>query len=202
MWYRKECDFKCQKVVKDWEAKILLSCSYLQQWHMYEANEIHASEICAERGCFLASVISVSGYALVTTLKHSKGWSKPKMATESPGHLCQSLAGNFLKRSVRNISNYINFLHFSIVFSEFTCCLCWITNTDEKTKVKPKVWSTVNCLKVGPGTLDSGKFFSQTHLRFALRVRQRPFCCVSTISSTMGPWSMAGASRHCHSTNK
>lgn len=73
MWYRKECDFRCQKLVKDWEAQILLSCSYLQQWCMYEANEIHTSEICRERGCFLTSVVSVSGYTFVITTKHSKG---------------------------------------------------------------------------------------------------------------------------------
>lgn len=116
MWYRKECDFKCQQLMNNWGAKILLSCRYPQQWYMYEANEIHTSEIRTDKRCFLASVISASGYTLVTTTKHSEGWSKPKMATESPRHLYQSLAGYLFKRAVRNISNYINFLHFSLCF--------------------------------------------------------------------------------------
>lgn len=83
---------------------------------MYEANKIHTSEIQTQKGCFLASVISASGYTLVTTRKHFEGWSKPKMATEFPRHLSQSLAGYLFKRAARNKSNFINFLHFSLCF--------------------------------------------------------------------------------------
>lgn len=157
MWYRKECDFKCQQLMNHRGAKILLSRRYPQQRRMYEANEIHTSEMQTEKGCFMASVISASGYTLVTRMKHSEGWSKPKTATESPRHLSQSLLAIYLKGQWE--IELHKFPAFFIVFSEFIYYLCWINNTDEKNKNKPEVWSAVNCLEVGPGHWIQGSSF-------------------------------------------
>lgn len=83
IWYRKECDFKCQQMMNDWGAKILLSCKYPQQWHMHEADEIHTSDMHRkkkkEKRLLLESFISASEYVLVTTAKHFYGQRKTKI---------------------------------------------------------------------------------------------------------------------------
>lgn len=85
MWYRKECDFKCQQLVNAWGAKILLSCGYPQQCHMHEANEIHTSEIRTEKGWFLASVSSASDFRHFSQhnkiLWGSQRWQQSPQAT-------------------------------------------------------------------------------------------------------------------------
>lgn len=85
MWYRKECDFKCQQLVNAWGAKILLSCGYPQQCHMHEANEIHTSEIRTEKGWFLASVSSASDFRHFSQhnkiLRGSQRWQQSPQGT-------------------------------------------------------------------------------------------------------------------------